>query len=219
VVAIRASPQRMASFFDASKEAYLFEELIDDEGLDPELLGEEGDDPEQRDPNDPPLAPVLDVPTRWSSTFYLLERALKIRAGLDQMTALHRDFRTFELSDQDWKEVKEILEYLRPFAVVTRHVEGFKYPTLSCTIPLYNSLLDLIDDLLENPNTSELIKTGALKSKMKIEKYYEKTSPAHLVSAIMDPRFKLHYFVTHGWDQGGGADEGVNLIEKNVKPK
>jgi len=107
------------------------------------------------------------------------------------------------------------------------------YPTLSTTIPLYNILIDHLEDIIgnnetedddnnnintENDNTeddnenekwSQLIKEAAKKCKRKLIEYYNKTNDSYLVSVILDPRLKLTYFQDNNWE-----DELVNKTQK-----
>jgi len=107
------------------------------------------------------------------------------------------------------------------------------YPTLSTTIPLYNILIDHLEDIIgnnetedddnnnintENDNTeddnenekwSQLIKEAAKKCKRKLLEYYNKTNDSYLVSVILDPRLKLTYFQDNNWE-----DELVNKTQK-----
>ena len=104
-------------------------DLFDDEGF----IEEEGED---RFVNGAfrPLNPVLDVATRWSSTHTMLTRAIRIRRGLDAVSV--REDLHYEITDEEWKDCEDIADFLHPCAVVTKHVEGMKYPTLSCVVPL-----------------------------------------------------------------------------------
>ena len=107
------------------------------------------------------------------------------------------------------------------------------YPTLSTTIPLYNILIDHLEDIIgnnetedddnnnintENDNTeddnenekwSQLIKEAAKKCKRKLLEYYNKTNDLYLVSVILDLRLKLTYFQDNNWE-----DELVNKTQK-----
>jgi hypothetical protein len=154
----------------------------------------------------------------------MVDRALRIRTGLDNITALERDLRDFELSEDEWKILTEIKKYLEPFASVTKNIEGSLYPTLSVVIPLYNVLIDHIEDWIDNnqdddeePDGSEYgsglhcpeITAGAIAAKTKLLEYYNKTSEIYIVSVIMDPRLKIDYFSVEDW--------GL-LIETEVRP-
>ena len=149
----------------------------------------------------------------------MLERVLEIRTGLDAMTGIERDLREHELSDEDWHVLKQVTIFLEPFANVTREIEGSKYPTLNVVIPLYNSLIDHVEDWIddedctmdseEGENRSEEIIAGATAAKEKLLEYYNKTTETYIVPVVLDPRLKLNYFESQEW--------GI-LIETEVQP-
>ncbi|KAK4037661.1 hypothetical protein OUZ56_029692 [Daphnia magna] len=91
----------------------------------------------------------------------MVERSLSIRKGLEEVTARNRDLRDLDLSDAEWALVKEAMEFLEPFALITKHVEAFKYPTLSSVIPLFNKLMDDMEEWSSNTRHSEESRAGA----------------------------------------------------------
>lgn len=65
-----------------------------------------------------------DCPTRWSSTFLLLERLLKVKKHLeDVLKALKWD----GLQPRQWKLIENVVELLRPFAEYTDLCGGDTY--------------------------------------------------------------------------------------------
>lgn len=97
----------------------------------------------------------------------------------------------YELAELEWTTCEEVFRILHPFAVVTQHFGGFKYPTLSCVVSLYNTLLDMLDDYLKDSQISDTMKSAAQAPKGKLNKYYYKTAPVHLAAAILDQRSKI----------------------------
>ena len=91
------------------------------------------------------LLPILDVGTRWSSTFFFLKRAIRLRRPIDEMAA-NVDLRANELNDHDWSVLNDICHILKEFADITTIVEGSLYPTLSLVIPMYNRLMTSLED-------------------------------------------------------------------------
>lgn len=99
------------------------------------------------------------------------------------------------------------------------------YPTLTITVPLYNLLIDHIEDHigsetsdkeLDNDDISEeesqendnerdewekLIKEASIKCRTKLLQYYNKTNDSYLIAIILDPRLKIQYFEDHKWEQ------------------
>jgi hypothetical protein len=146
----------------------------------------------------------------------MMERSLAIRNGLEEVTARNRELRDLDLSDVEWAQVKEAMEFLEPFALTTKHIEAFKYPTLSSVIPLFNKLMDDMKDWSNNRSNSEASRAGTDAAFEKLNKYYKRTQGAHLVTTVLDPRLKLEYFYDKGF---ADVDQtGVNLIELSIRP-
>ncbi len=98
-------------------------------------------------------------------------------------------------------------------------MSGSSYPTLSMTVPLYNILIDHVEDVIGNENEenqiddennseeeeeeeewSQVIKNAAKKSKVKLLEYYNKTGDIYLIATILDSRLKLQYYKDQKWD-------------------
>ena len=153
-VEIRRTPKRMAKFKAICKQ----------------IAREEGEEGGCDD-----VLPILDVPTRWSSTFEMIIRGLRIMKALTRMAALpENNMRDKELSEEDWKLLKLVSEFLNPFAQVTKVMEGSKYTTLSGVVPLFNKLLNHAEDWSVKPRISDLIRKGASSAFEKLNKYYQK---------------------------------------------
>ena len=93
-------------------------------------------------------------------------------------------------------------------------MEGYKYPTLSLVVPLYNQLMSDLKACSENSLKTIAVRAAALAAYDKLNKYYEKTSTCNIIATICDPRLKLQYFERNGWSNC----DGENLIATIVKP-
>lgn len=83
------------------------------------------------------------------------------------------------------------------------------YSTLTTTIPLYNSLIDHIEDTESETNIDPIIKEAAISCKEKLLEYYNKTNESYLIATILDPRLKLQYYKNNNWEE-----EIINDINK-----
>ena len=143
------------------------------------------------------------------------------------MTLNDSNLRKYLITENQWNEFTKIQNFLQPFKEVTTIMSGFTYPTISATIPLYNYLIDHVEDVIGNgesdDNISEsesiatntetesnatkeekwslLTKQASKKSKEKLLEYYNKTNDSYLISIILDPRLKLQYFQDHLWGE------------------
>ncbi|PKY34414.1 hypothetical protein RhiirB3_454094, partial [Rhizophagus irregularis] len=104
--------------------------------------------------------------------------------ALDNTVTADRDLRKWELVDSEWKLLEKIknLLYVRfiilrkIFSRATNHISHSRFPTISNFVPVYNWLMDKIEDLQTNKNTNEVIKIVAKNAMEKIQKYYHYTS-------------------------------------------
>jgi hypothetical protein len=100
--------------------------------------------------------PIQDVPTRWNSTFAMLKRALHLQKPI-QMFALNyrKELGIEPLTDSSWLQFEYLVDFLEPFQDATLESSGDTYVTVSSQLPLYNQLLDQLDE-------SQVIKRSAL---------------------------------------------------------
>ncbi|CDH61147.1 hypothetical protein PDIG_90310 [Lichtheimia corymbifera JMRC:FSU:9682] len=88
---------------------------------------------------------ILDCPTRWSSTYNMVKRALEMKRPYNMACRSTPDLELFTLSDYDWDIIRELLQILRPFALFTKMLCADNYPTLSGTIVGYNRVIDCLE--------------------------------------------------------------------------
>jgi hypothetical protein len=73
-----------------------------------------------------PKAVLLDVKTRWSSTFLMIERALEFRASLTDLCQLVPNLTKQVMSDEEWDVLREAASFLEIFKEITQEMEGSK---------------------------------------------------------------------------------------------
>ncbi|CAB5204061.1 unnamed protein product [Rhizophagus irregularis] len=95
---------------------------------------------------------LLDIKTRWNSTYLMLERALMLQEPLDDITGLDRDLNAFAILKKEWSTIKELCHVLKKFYSATLYMSKSQFVTLSSSIPIYNSLLNHFELLLNKEN-------------------------------------------------------------------
>ncbi|GJT51118.1 zinc finger BED domain-containing protein RICESLEEPER 2-like protein [Tanacetum coccineum] len=143
---------------------------------------------------------ILDVPTRWNSTYLMLDAAQKYERAFARYDSEDHHYRddlekTGVLISSDWANVRRLTKFLEHFYELTLKVSGTVYVTS-------NSFLDditSIDAALNNcingvPDTN--LAAMAKMMKCKFHKYYGslgKCNMATVVASVLDPRNKFEY--------------------------
>ncbi|XP_049318602.1 zinc finger BED domain-containing protein 4-like [Bactrocera dorsalis] len=93
----------------------------------------------QRNAGTEPLKLIQSVETRWNSTFYMIERFVKVEDAVKSTVALI-DKELPRISPEEWLLLKDLLTVLKPFEYTTKEISGQKYCTGSMVIPIVNGL-------------------------------------------------------------------------------
>ncbi|CAB5213516.1 unnamed protein product [Rhizophagus irregularis] len=178
IVKIRASPQRRERFFRQCNSQNIKE-----------------------------LNLILDVKTRWNSTYLMLKRALELQVPLDNIAAIDRELNDFSILSDEWKIIEELCRVLKIFQDATEYMSQSKFITLSASIPVYNALLEHIENLLDEQNTSYCpileVRSAIRMGYEKLKEYYARTDDSYIypIATILDPRIKLKYYTQQKWEQ------------------
>ncbi|GFR90117.1 zinc finger BED domain-containing protein 1 [Elysia marginata] len=143
----------------------------------------------QQIPNQPhPFKLINDVPTRWNSTYYMLERYLKLHTQVT--TALCLSGRSkLCLGSETVDLIRLWIPDLQPFEMVTKEISAEKTTTTAKIIPIVQLLHEA---LTTNGNASRLAQ--------ELQKQLWARFPAPqckflwAASTFLDPRFKKHAF-------------------------
>lgn len=143
--------------------------------------------------NQPHLTVFQDCATRWSSTFYMFERFLKLK---DALTLYSNDCDMDPILTEEWKIVQSCIEILKPFEQATRELSSLQ-TLISSVIPIVHMLEKKIDQFLGSGDSADLTRTAATKIKSEIAaKFGLELENNHLftIATYLDPRFKHKIF-------------------------
>lgn len=86
----------------------------------------------------------MKVPTRWNSTFFMLQRLLELKEYIITSSALLdaklEQLKFAKLLPENWTEIEQLYKILKPFADVTNDLSGQTYPAGSLIIVIVKGL-------------------------------------------------------------------------------
>ena len=171
---------------------------------------------------------VLDVPTRWNSTFYMIQIALKVRNGLKNWLSTDPEIGkvklgSFQFSQTDWEVLEKICTLLEKFESASQLLSGGSYPTLSFVMPVFIELFSYIEREVENLSRTDPMRDPLSEAHRVLAKYYSFTDDSvfYLLAVLLDPRFKTTFLIRKGFetDYPGLSDQTVSRLKDFVERK
>ncbi|XP_046975191.1 E3 SUMO-protein ligase ZBED1-like [Vanessa cardui] len=135
---------------------------------------------------------IQEVPTRWNSTYYMIERFLELRTVVNNIIIRHKNAPPM-LTASELSVLSSVLQILRPIEAATKEVSGDKYCTSSKVIPLIHCLLLKVKPLKVEESLAQELQSLVLKEIDKRMGAIERVTP-FAVATILDPRFKKIHF-------------------------
>jgi hypothetical protein len=131
----------------------------------------------------------------------LMKNAIHLLLNEDKNDNDKNDLTEFDLTMDDWENVKHTHKFLRRFADVSIYLESNNYTTVSKVVPMFNILLDHIEDSIDEmkDKNPELCR-AANNAWYKIAKYYSKTHSMNMALTVLDPRLNLQYLLDEGFN-------------------
>ncbi|KAA0065439.1 zinc finger BED domain-containing protein RICESLEEPER 2-like [Cucumis melo var. makuwa] len=148
----------------------------------------------------------LDVPTRWNSTYLMLEHALKFEKAFQILEEEELDYQDYFAEDEhgkkkigppsnyDWKNVEVFVMFLKVFYNVTNKISGSLYVTANSFFHEMWGINDLLIGWSNEHNS--ILRNMAINMKSKYDKYWgsiEKINKLVFLAVVLDPRYKLDY--------------------------
>lgn len=133
---------------------------------------------------------ILDLPTRWNSTFLMLTSALKFQKAFDRMGEEDRKIKCLMPSREDWKNAETFATFLQPFYEVTLRVCCSNTPTIHNTFGDLLKLYNLLQEYKTHPQLLSI--TPPMEDKYK--KYWGEFAQMNdyiFVGLVLDPRHKI----------------------------
>ena len=158
--------------------------------------------------NDTPLMVIQDNETRWNSKYNIAIRAMKLKDRLQLYTIRWQGTRDGQISEEDvltrddWDELKEIVEILRPFQILTLRLQGrtntSTHGAIWEVLPSIEYLfvhLKSVKDRLSVIGNMKSLMVGINLAIIKLEEYYAllDDSAVAVASLVLNPRHKWKY--------------------------
>lgn len=135
-----------------------------------------------------------EVPTRWNSTYYMLQRFVDLESHIRATVATLRQDLPL-ISNEEWTFAAELSKILKPFDDATTSLSGQNYMTASSVIMMTRCLISGYDILLQE-NFSDCamdvilqLRSGLINKFSNVER-----SGTFSVCTFLDPRYKIAVF-------------------------
>nr|XP_046185705.1 zinc finger BED domain-containing protein 4-like [Oncorhynchus gorbuscha]XP_046185706.1 zinc finger BED domain-containing protein 4-like [Oncorhynchus gorbuscha]XP_046185707.1 zinc finger BED domain-containing protein 4-like [Oncorhynchus gorbuscha]XP_046185708.1 zinc finger BED domain-containing protein 4-like [Oncorhynchus gorbuscha]XP_046185709.1 zinc finger BED domain-containing protein 4-like [Oncorhynchus gorbuscha] len=140
---------------------------------------------------------IQDVPSKWRSSFFMLERLVEQKKAVDEMS-IECNFREIISCDQ-WEVMQSVCNALKPFEVACREMSN-RTATLGQVIPLIHILNRKIDMLFdETMGIDNMLKS--LKEAMVSRMSSTLHDPRYTWATMLDPRYKTSLFTEEEAEQ------------------
>ncbi|XP_053107889.1 zinc finger BED domain-containing protein 4 [Hemicordylus capensis] len=145
----------------------------------------------------PPHQLIQDVPSKWNTSFHMLERLIEQKRAIDEMS-IECSFRELISCDQ-WEVMQSVCHALKPFEVASREMSTHM-STLSQVIPMIHILNRKIELLFEETMGIDTM-LKSLKEAMVSRLSSTLHDPRYIFATLLDPRYKASLFTEEEAEQ------------------
>jgi hypothetical protein len=137
----------------------------------------------------------LDVPTRWNSTYLMLDVAEKFQGAFELMQEEEEDEHLLDypgedgLGREDWDTIRHLVKFLKKFYDVTLRMSDTLYATSNLHFQVLSSVHEHLKSYCQNGDM--LLSNMAQRMKVKYWGDIEKVNRLLFVAILLDPRYKL----------------------------
>ncbi|KAM4058322.1 transposase-like protein [Hirsutella rhossiliensis] len=179
---------------------------------------------------------VVDGKTRWNSIYMMIKRALELRCAIELYQSRwqkpkndpdHRDLTNDFLNAGDWVELERFYEFLKPFYILTKTIEGNAskpgaeggHGAVWETLKTMDYLFMKFKQAAEDTQFEEAshFKSGIDCGWAKLEDYYVKTdrTPVYRAALALHPSYGYDYFERH-WKKAMNKPQWYSDIQSAV---
>ena len=173
---------------------------------------------------------LLDCPTRWNSTFEMIERGITLKPFLLQFiqasktdSDYKRDIVNKDLSilhPSHWSHLTNVMEILQMYQLCTQTISGDTYVTISQVIPLFKFLFHELDRLTAEGSNCSIDRSVIKNAAIKLKQYFDKSSYNSAFATVLDPRYNITFIGTvPNIDVNSIRNEFMNTLLSYDEPK
>lgn len=133
---------------------------------------------------------LQDVPSKWNTSFHMLERLLEQKRAINEVSA-ECNFRELISCDQ-WEVMQSVCHALKPFDAASREMSAH-VSTLSQVIPMVHILSRRVEMLFEETMGIDTM-LRSLKEAMVSRLSATLHDPRYIFATLLDPRYKASLF-------------------------
>ncbi|QSS74860.1 hypothetical protein I7I50_03800 [Histoplasma capsulatum G186AR] len=159
----------------------------------------------------PPLNMIQDVRTRWSSTYEMAVRALRLKDAVNHwvQNSEREKIRALKLSEPEWAQLKYVIGLLYIFYTTTKAVSITVTPMMQAAWWVYNRLFTHLETQMtrvrEEQSWDATISSAIKQARDKLAEYYARTNQPfadyYAVAAVLDPSRRINAYAPGDWTE------------------
>lgn len=165
------------------------------------------------------LVPVIDVATRWDSTFDMIERAIYLKAQIGVMCSKEKNLKKLLITEREWSELSTLRTLLKKFRRSTKFMSMERHPTICAYLPTFEWIVQSVESFIrDNPGPlASAADAGLLKLKKYEEEFQLSECKTIYIGVFLNPALKLNYFKEHGYTKAQIKDIQKVICEELEK--
>lgn len=154
--------------------------------------------------------PIIDVKTRWNSSYHMIERAIELREPFDDFCT--QLLPSHSIDSNDWDDLGIVNGLLKKFDRATKFISMDRHTTISAYLPTLYWLIDSLQTFTEK--NSGPVNAAVEFGLAKLRKYegLMSSSKIALIALFLNPALKLAYFKEHNFTK-----ESIKNVEKMIE--
>jgi hypothetical protein len=151
------------------------------------------------------LAPILDCPTRWNSTYLMINRQRKTMEYNQRLVRTTSSDAILDYpTNDDWNKLNDLYEVLKPIYVATTLLSNTKHPSLGDVRLTFLGILKNLNNIVNNDENEQYIIADSVRHKL--QNYWNLVEKNTRICSILDPHSKLRLFFNNVEISGANND-------------